>query len=77
MTADATKLPSDFLLAAHRLIEANRLSCLWFLRPDYLPRSAREVETVLAQIEARGDRQAWAEARMLRTWLSRNTSAAY
>jgi hypothetical protein len=66
----------DILEALHRLVEANRLQCLWFMRDDYLPRSAAEAERALAEIELHGDRRAWAEAREIRAWLSRTTSAA-
>ena len=39
-------------------------------------RSAEEADRALAEIEIHGDRRAWAEARELRAWLSRTTSAA-
>jgi hypothetical protein len=76
MSAEVAALPADILSAAHRLIETNRLQCLWFVRTDYLPGSAAEIDRLLAEIEVRGDRQAWTEARTIRLWLSRNTSAA-
>ena len=69
-------IPSDFLEAVHRLVEANRLQCLWFMREDYLPESAPEADRVLAEIELHGDRQAWAEARTLRAWLSQSINTA-
>lgn len=61
----------------HRLVEANRLQCLWFLREDYLPGSEPEVDRVLTEIEMRGDRQAWAQARTIRAWLSRTFNAEF
>ena len=69
-------LPPDILEALHRLVEANRLQCLWFMKEEYLPRSAAEADRVLEAIEQHGDRQAWVKARELRAWLSRTTSAA-
>lgn len=69
-------IPPEILEAVHCLVEANRLQCLWFMREDYLPGSAPEADRVLAQIELRGDRQAWAKARTLRAWLSRTINAA-
>ena len=69
-------LPPDILEAVQRLVEGNRLQCLWFMREDYLPRSAPEADRVLAEIELHGDRQAWAEARTIRAWLSRTINAA-
>jgi len=62
--------------AVHRLVEDNRLPCLWFMKEDYLPASAREADRALAEIEMHGDRQAWTEARTLRIWLSQSISAA-
>ena len=73
MSQGSAVIPPSILSAAHRLIEANRLQCLWFLRHDYLPESAAEIDRVLASIEDHGDRQAWAEARRIREWLSRNS----
>lgn len=72
----AQPIPVDILNAVHRLVEANRLQCLWFMREDYLPESAPEADRILAEIELHGDRQAWAEARKIRAWLSRTINAA-
>ena len=69
-------IPPDILEAVHRLVETNRLQCLWFMREDYLPGSALEADRALSEIELHGDRQAWAEARTLRKWLSRTINAA-
>jgi hypothetical protein len=62
--------------AVHRLVERNRLQCLWFMKEDFLPRSVAEADRALAEIELHGDLAAWSEARELRAWLSRTTSAA-
>ena len=69
--------PLDILEAVNHLVEANRLQCQRFMREDYLPQSAPEADRVLAEIELHGDRQAWAEARTLRAWLSRTINAAF
>ncbi len=69
-------IPQEILEAVDRLVETNRLQCLWFMREDFFPRSAAEVDRALAEIELHGDRQAWAEARSLRTWLSQTINAA-
>ena len=66
----------QIMKAVHRLVEDNRLQCLWFMKEDYLPASAREADRALAEIELHGDRQAWTEARTLRVWLSQSISAA-
>ena len=76
MDEETRPLPPDKLEAVRRLVEANRLQCLWFMKEDYLPRSAAEAERVLTAIEQHGDRQAWVKARELRAWLSRTTNAA-
>jgi hypothetical protein len=76
MDQGARQIPPDILEAVHRLVEANRLQCLWFMREDYLPRSVPEADRTLAEIELHGDRQAWSEARHIRAWLSRTTSVA-
>ena len=66
----------QIMKAVHRLVEDNRLQCLWFMKEDYLPASAREADRALAEIEMHGDRHAWTEARTLRIWLSQSISAA-
>ena len=70
------KIPQDILEAVHRLVEANRLQCLWFMREDYLPATGPEIDRALAEIELHGDRQAWAEARTIRKWLLQTINAA-
>jgi hypothetical protein len=76
MDRSVHEIPLDMREAVHGLVEANRLQCLWFMREDYFPESASEIDRVLAEIEARGDRQAWAKARTLRAWLSRTINGA-
>lgn len=76
MNSGTRTVSPQILAAVHRLVEANRLRCLWFMKEDFLPRSAEEADRALARIEIHGDRQAWAEARELRAWLSRTTSEA-
>ena len=56
------------------LVDRYRQRCLWFLREDYYPATFGEVEQVLQDIEAHGDREAYQEARRVRTWLSRLSS---
>ena len=68
-------IPQDIVQAVHRLVKSNRLQCLWFMKEDYVPRTPLETDGALAAIELYGDRRAWIEARNLRAWLLRNTSA--
>lgn len=52
-----------------RLIDENRLRCLWFLRVDYYPATDDERLRVLEYIERYGDRDAYRRATELRRWL--------
>ncbi len=63
-------LPEHLLEAVHRLVKANRLRCLWFMKEDYLPVTMAETDRALTEIELHGDREAWVEARRIRAWLS-------
>jgi hypothetical protein len=61
--------------AVDRLIDENRIRCLWFLRPDYYPSTLEERLRVLGLIERHGDREAFRRAAALRRWLSPGSSA--
>jgi hypothetical protein len=61
----------------HKLIEDYRDQCLWFLRPDYLPKTTKEVLDVLDWIERYGDRAGFERAGEIRSWLSPHTKAVY
>ncbi len=60
--------------AVDRLVEEYRTRCLWFLRPDYYPRSLPERLRVLGYIERHGDREGFRRAAILKRWLSRDSS---
>ena len=70
MTADHA-LP----LALRSLVDDYRDRCLWFLRPDYYPRTVSEFLRVLDSIERHGDVAALRRASEIRTWLSRPSNA--
>lgn len=74
----STARPDDRDIAAEvdRLVDEQRISCLWFLRPDYHPATDEERIRVLEQIERHGDRDAYRRAATLRRWLSQPSSAA-
>jgi len=57
------------------LVARYRSSCLWFLREDFVPTTAREALLVLDCLEKHGDREAFIEARRVREWLSQTSSA--
>jgi hypothetical protein len=61
-------------LRFERLMEANRLRCLWFLGVGYRPTDRAGMLAVLDAIEKRGDLQSFKEARSLRVWLSQSSS---
>jgi hypothetical protein len=56
------------------LIRKYRERCLWHLREDFVPGTVSEASAVLDLIEKHGDREAFLEAREIKTWLSRNFS---
>jgi hypothetical protein len=57
------------------LVNEYRARCLWFLRPDYYPRSMEERLRILDYIERYGDREAFQKAATVRRWLSHPSSA--
>ena len=59
----------------NRLIDENRIRCLWFLRPDYYPATLEERLRVLDHIERHGDREGFRRAAALKRWLSPDSSA--
>jgi hypothetical protein len=59
-----------------RLVEEVRVSCLWFLRPDYRPTTTAERVRILRQIERHADRATYQRAATLRRWLSPTSSDA-
>ena len=70
--------PDDVALIEEvdRLVDEHRISCLWFLRPDYYPATDAERIRVLGLIERHGDRHAFRRAATLRRWLSQTSSVA-
>jgi hypothetical protein len=76
-TADAPRPGHAELAAAvDRLVDEERIACLWFMRPDYYPRTDEERLRVLGSIERRGGLQAFRRAATLRRWLSPTSSDA-
>lgn len=71
---DSDERPTEGISELDRLVDEYRSRCLWFLRPDFYPRTAAEILRVLGQIEAHGDVRAFQRAADLRRWLSRSSS---
>jgi hypothetical protein len=69
--------PDPILIAAlvDRLVDEQRVRCLWDLRHDWYPATDEARIRALRRIEQRGDREAFREAATLRRWLSRHSSA--
>ena len=71
-----TPVHVDVTAEVDRLIEECRISCLWFLKPDYHPATDTERLRLLAEIERHGDRDAYRRAATLRRWPSQHFSVA-
>ena len=67
-------LPDDILKEAHALIVENRVACLWFLRPDFLPEDPGALSRAMTYIERRGDLESYIKARRIREWLSQHSN---
>jgi len=65
----------DVAKAVNALVDEYRARCLWFLRPDYYPRSVEERLKVLDSIACHGDREAYRKATTIRRWLLHHSSA--
>lgn len=57
------------------LVDRYRDQCLWFLRPDYYPRTLDEQLSILDTIQRYGDRNAFQKAAEARQWLLRQSSS--
>lgn len=66
---------SEYHAEVARLVDEMRVRCLWFLRPDYYPQTADEIDRTLSAIERAGDQKTFKRARALRQWPSPISSA--
>lgn len=57
------------------LVDEYRDQCLWFLRPDFYPRTNEERQRILDAIQRYGDREAFQKAAQARQWLLHPSSA--
>jgi hypothetical protein len=62
--------------AIDALVDECRGRALWFVRPDYYPRTDDERRRTLEAIQKHGDVATFQRAARLHEWLSRHSSAA-
>ncbi len=58
-----------------RFLEAQRASCLWYTRTDWVPATRDEMLRALDAIQKHGDRAAFVRAGEMRLWLSPPSNA--
>jgi hypothetical protein len=66
----------DLARAVDALVDECRSVALWFLKPDYYPRTDDELRRVLYEIQKHADVEIYKRAARLEEWLSRHSSAA-
>jgi len=66
----------EIVRAIDRLIDECRVQCLWYVRPDYYPRTDLERLRMLEAIQERSGLAVFQRAGALKTWLSRHSSDA-
>jgi hypothetical protein len=66
--------PTEGSSELDQLVGEYRSRCLWFLRPDFYPRTDAEIRRVLHEIEAHGDVPAFQRAANIRRSLSPDSS---
>lgn len=69
--------PQDLEHAVDALVDECRVECLWYLRPDYYPRTDLERLQVLDAIQERSSRDVFRRAGTLKTWLSRHEGPSF
>ena len=68
------EIPEEVLSELDHLVDEYRSRCLWFLRPDFYPRTSAEILRILRHIDGHGDRSAFQRSAAIRRWLSRSSS---
>ena len=66
----------DVVRAIDALVDECRTVALWFLKPNYHPRTDDERRRVLHEIQKHADLECYKRAARLQQWLSRHSSAA-
>ena len=67
---------AEVVAAIDRLVDECRVQCLWYVRPDYYPRTDLERLRMLEAIQERSGLAVFQRAGALKTWLSRHSSDA-
>ena len=65
---------TDLEAAVDRLVDECRSQCLWYVRPDYYPRTDGERLEILQAIQERATLAVFQRAGALKVWLSRRSS---
>lgn len=68
--------PDGVARAVDEFVDEWRVRALWYLRPDYYPRTDGERLAILEAIQERCTLDAFRRAGILKAWLSRHSSAA-
>ncbi len=70
-----TLSPREVERAIDLLVDEWRVDALWYLRPDYYPRTDPERHRVLEAIQVHSNLEVFKRAARLKAWLSRHSSA--
>lgn len=70
MTPNAERLNRQI----DELVEEYRDRCLWFLRPDFYPKTDEQRLRILRYIERYGDQVGYRRAAEARRWLSQSSN---
>jgi hypothetical protein len=73
---DIPESHEDLARAIDALVDECRSDALWFLRPDYYPKTDDERRRVLYEIQKHADVERYQRAARFQQWLSRHSSAA-
>ena len=73
-TASAPDAEPSLEAAIDRLVDECRSQCLWYVRPDYYPRTDGERLEILGAIQERSTLAVFQRAGALKAWLSRPSS---
>ncbi|MBL9085632.1 MAG: hypothetical protein JNM10_00685 [Planctomycetia bacterium] len=66
---------ATLLRRVRELVERHRVTCLWYLRPDYQPATTAEALRVLDAIATNGSLQSFQDAEEVRRWLLRSSNS--